>query len=144
MKKIFISIALFIGVISNIQANVVSFTNTNNITIETEEIKKDYNFKINHEQLGELLGLSDIDIDSQNKIYRIYDIFCKGMNDAGNLVSDKRRQKMILSSIDYALRNMRGYLDDIQYRKFLKELNINLYKKGFIEEIYAYCEKFCS
>ena len=138
MKKIFIAAALFMGAINNIQGTELRFDNNNIVITE-----KDYDFKINHKQLGELLGLDSVDIDNQDKIYHIYDVFCKGMHDAGNLSSDKRKEKMVLSSIDYALRNMRGYLDDVQYRKFLKELNTNLYNKGFMEEIYAYCEKFC-
>ena len=96
---------------------------------------KDYNFTINHEQLGCNLSL-DIDDTLGNAIvYTIYDRFCDGMIRASETESSKRQTRLTLNSIDYAVKNMRYLLNDYQYHMFLQYFHNKLMSNGFGEEV---------
>lgn len=153
MKKIILTLSFFcITTISmfcsTLRFNANSFRlNTirdNNIVLlmpNQRQTIKDYNFSINHEQLGCNLSL-DIDDTLGNAIvYTIYDRFCDGMIRASETESSKRQTRLTLNSIDYAVKNMRYLLNDYQYHMFLQYFHNKLMNNGFGEEIDKYCER---
>lgn len=106
-----------------------------------QQMMKDYNFSINHEQLGCNLSLDADDTLGNATVYIIYDRFCDGMIRASETESSKRQTRLTLNSIDYAVKNMRYLLNDYQYHMFLQYFHNKLMSNGFGEEVDKYCER---
>lgn len=144
MKKKIILIAMLIGICMDSNANEVRIVDrilNNDITkyVEIEPSIKNYDFVINHEQLGKFLGLSEKDSVKNENVYRVYDVFCESMSRAGIIKDEEIRTNLINNTIDYSLRNMRMYLNDRQYHMFLRMLNVSFINKGLHQEAYTYC-----
>jgi hypothetical protein len=140
-------LAMFLGTAILTKAN-----NTNNIGLTNEVTgleyystkAKDYNFVANYEQLGRYLNLDVKDTFTVNRVNYIYDAFCDGMNRAKLANNEISRERLVLNSIDYVIKNMHIYLNKEQYRKFLIKLNTSLYERGFLMESLRYCSEYCS
>ncbi len=68
----------------------------------------------------------------------VMDGFRDGMSLAGKAEDDSNKEKLILNSIDFTVRNMKGVLDKTQYSKFMRCFNLTLVNRGFKEEIALY------
>lgn len=114
MKKYFILFAMFLGISFN------SFANAK---------KVDYNFDFNSEKIKTYLNLDSI---QNEEVKTIHYNFKKAMLHAPEIEDEKLREQYIKNGIDYILLNMSIVLDEKQYHKYLRVLNITFYNKGII------------
>lgn len=122
------------------EVKVIDKVNNNDITriFNKKVIEKNYDFFVDNEQLGKLIGLSKNDTVKMNNVYRTYCMFCDSMKVAESVNDNDERIGHIFSSLDYVLKNMRLYLNDVQYHMFLQCLNLSMMNHGFEEESFKY------
>ena len=88
--------------------------------VNPSKVELNYDFNINYNKLSEYLKLNEKDFKN---VKNTHDAFREGMLLAS---------KAIKNSIDYEVRNMKMFLSDKQYRKFLRVFNTSLNNRGFI------------
>ena len=122
-----VSTATFAGngdvVISDID-NVPAYSYAN-----LSKVELNYDFNINYNKLSEYLKLNEKDFKN---VKNTHDAFREGMLLASKAKNTVERDSLIKNSIDYEVRNMKMFLSDKQYRKFLRVFNTSLNNRGFI------------
>ena len=88
-----------------------------------------YDFNINYNKLSEYLKLNEKDFKN---VKNTHDAFREGMLLASKAKNTVERDSLIKNSIDYEVRNMKMFLSDKQYRKFLRVFNTSLNNRGFL------------
>lgn len=142
MKKTIIATWILTVATLNVYGSTLKLDNEteSKTTILTGNQEKNYNFAVNHEQLGNDLRLDNDDVIGNTVIYRIYDTFCNGMIQASTSEKTKTKTKLTINSIDYAVKNMRYFLNDYQFHMFLQFLHNKLMYNGFEQEVSMYCD----
>ena len=122
-----VSTATFAGnddvVISEID-NVPTYSYVN-----LSKVELNYDFNINYNKLSEYLKLNEKDFKN---VKNTHDAFREGMLLASKAKNTVERDSLIKNSIDYEVRNMKMFLSDKQYRKFLRVFNTSLNNRGFL------------
>ena len=97
--------------------------------VNLSKVELNYDFNINYNKLSEYLKLNDKDFKN---VKNTHDAFREGMLLASKAKNTVERDSLIKNSIDYEVRNMKMFLSDKQYRKFLRVFNTSLNNRGFI------------
>jgi hypothetical protein len=101
--------------------SVYSFAEDNNAT-EIEKIEK-YDIKVNTKRLGEYLQLSS---DQYDAVETVIDEFSADLMFAAVECSDTNRSKVTKNAVDKNVKFMSYILNDDQYHKYLRVLNVTL------------------
>ena len=97
--------------------------------VNLSKVELNYDFNINYNKLSEYLNLNEKDFKN---VKNTHDAFREGMLLASKAKNTVERDSLIKNSIDYEVRNMKMFLSDKQYRKFLRVFNTSLNNRGFI------------
>ena len=97
--------------------------------VNLSKVELNYDFNINYNKLSEYLKLNEKDFKN---VKNTHDAFREGMLLASKAKNTVERDSLIKNSIDYEVRNMKMFLSDKQYRKFLRVFNTSLNNRGFI------------
>ena len=90
--------------------------------VNPSKVELNYDFNINYNKLSEYL----------KNVKNTHDAFREGMLLASKAKNTVERDSLIKNSIDYEVRNMKMFLSDKQYRKFLRIFNTTLNNRGFL------------
>ena len=97
--------------------------------VNPSKVELNYDFNINYNKLSEYLKLNEKDFKN---VKNTHDAFREGMLLASKAQNRVERDSLIKNSIDYEVRNMKMFLSDKQYRKFLRVFNTTLNNRGFL------------
>ena len=97
--------------------------------VNISKVELNYDFNINYNKLFKYLKLNERDFKN---VKNTHDAFREGMLLASKAQNRVERDSLIKNSIDYEVRNMKMFLSDKQYRKFLRVFNTSLNNRGFI------------
>ena len=97
--------------------------------VNLSKVELNYDFNINYNKLSEYLKLNEKDFKN---VKNTHDAFREGMLLASKAQNRAERDSLIKNSIDYEVRNMKIFLSDKQYRKFLRVFNTSLNNRGFL------------
>ena len=97
--------------------------------VNLSKVELNYDFNINYNKLFKYLKLNDRDFKN---VKNTHDAFREGMLLASKAQNRVERDSLIKNSIDYEVRNMKMFLSDKQYRKFLRVFNTTLNNRGFL------------
>ena len=97
--------------------------------VNLSKVELNYDFNINYNKLFKYLKLNERDFKN---VKNTHDAFREGMLLASKAKNTVERDSLIKNSIDYEVRNMKMFLSDKQYRKFLRVFNTSLNNRGFI------------
>lgn len=97
--------------------------------VNLSKVELNYDFNINYNKLFKYLKLNERDFKN---VKNTHDAFREGMLLASKAQNRVERDSLIKNSIDYEVRNMKMFLSDKQYRKFLRVFNTSLNNRGFI------------
>ena len=97
--------------------------------VNLSKVELNYDFNINYNKLSEYLKLNEKDFKN---VKNTHDAFREGMLLASKAKNTVERDSLIKNSIDYEVRNMKMFLSDKQYRKFLRVFNTSLNNRGFL------------
>ena len=97
--------------------------------VNLSKVELNYDFNINYNKLSEYLKLNEKDFKN---VKNTHDAFREGMLLASKAKNTVERDSLIKNSIDYEVRNMKMFLSDKQYRKFLRVFNTTLNNRGFL------------
>ena len=97
--------------------------------VNLSKVELNYDFNINYNKLFKYLKLNERDFKN---VKNTHDAFREGMLLASKAKNRVERDSLIKNSIDYEVRNMKMFLSDKQYRKFLRVFNTSLNNRGFI------------
>ena len=97
--------------------------------VNLSKVELNYDFNINYNKLSEYLKLNEKDFKN---VKNTHDAFREGMLLASKAQNIVERDALIKNSIDYEVRNMKMFLSDKQYRKFLRVFNTSLNNRGFL------------
>ena len=139
MKKIIITLVMLVCVSMHISSNILTVSDRLNVEDVSSYIKtnKNYNFSTDIEQLG-----INISLDDDSLFKESYIEFCDRMKACG-FISDKSMKRCLFcSSVSGILNSMSNILTKEQYRQFLINLNLIMYKHGFLKESGEYCNAF--
>ena len=120
MKKYFLMLVMLFTF------NVTMFAEDNNVT-EVESFEK-YDFNINTKKLANYLELSK---DQLEAVKDISDELARGMKFAFYENSGDARKKIVSNAVNKNVNHMHYVLNDEQYHKYLRVLNVTLLNKGF-------------
>ena len=119
MKKYFIMLVMMLTM------SVYSFAEENTATKITETER--YELKINHRKLARALDMSSDQMEISNDVISELE---SDMMFASTMNTDESRNAIVRNAIKKNIKNMRYVLDDAQYRKYLKILNLTLEHRG--------------
>lgn len=97
--------------------------------VNLSKVELNYDFNINYNKLFKYLKLNERDFKN---VKNTHDAFREGMLLASRAQNRVERDSLIKNSIDYEVRNMKMFLSDKQYRKFLRVFNTTLNNRGFL------------
>ena len=97
--------------------------------VNLSKVELNYDFNINYNKLFKYLKLNERDFKN---VKNTHDAFREGMLLASKAQNRVERDSLIKNSIDYEVRNMKMFLSDKQYRKFLRVFNTTLNNRGFL------------
>ena len=97
--------------------------------VKLSKVELNYDFNINYNKLFKYLKLNERDFKN---VKNTHDAFREGMLLASKAQNRAERDSLIKNSIDYEVRNMKMFLSDKQYRKFLRVFNTTLNNRGFL------------
>ena len=97
--------------------------------VNLSKVELNYDFNINYNKLFKYLKLNERDFKN---VKNTHDAFREGMLLASKAQNIVERDSLIKNSIDYEVRNMKMFLSDKQYRKFLRVFNTTLNNRGFL------------
>ena len=97
--------------------------------VNLSKVELNYDFNINYNKLFKYLKLNERDFKN---VKNTHDAFREGMLLASKAQNRVKRDSLIKNSIDYEVRNMKMFLSDKQYRKFLRVFNTTLNNRGFL------------
>ena len=97
--------------------------------VNLSKVELNYDFNINYNKLFKYLKLNERDFKN---VKNTHDAFREGMLLASKAKNTVERDSLIKNSIDYEVRNMKIFLSDKQYRKFLRVFNTSLNNRGFL------------
>ena len=97
--------------------------------VNQSKVELNYDFNINYNKLFKYLKLNERDFKN---VKNTHDAFREGMLLASKAQNRVERDSLIKNSIDYEVRNMKMFLSDKQYRKFLRVFNTTLNNRGFL------------
>ena len=97
--------------------------------VNLSKVELNYDFNINYNKLFKYLKLNERDFKN---VKNTHDAFREGMLLASKAQNRVERDSLIKNSIDYEVRNMKIFLSDKQYRKFLRVFNTSLNNRGFL------------
>ena len=97
--------------------------------VNLSKVELNYDFNINYNKLFKYLKLNERDFKN---VKNTHDAFREGMLLASKAQNRIERDSLIKNSIDYEVRNMKMFLSDKQYRKFLRVFNTTLNNRGFL------------
>ena len=97
--------------------------------VNLSKVELNYDFNINYNKLFKYLKLNERDFKN---VKNTHDAFREGMLLASKAQNRVERDSLIKNSIDYEVRNMKMFLSDKQYRKFLRVFNTSLNNRGFL------------
>lgn len=137
MKKIIIILVMLVCVSMHISSNILTVNDRLNVEEVSSYIKtnKNYNFSTDIEQLG-----IDISLDDDSLFKESYIEFCDKMKTCGFISNKPMKRCLFYSSISGILNKMSNILKKEQYRQFLINFNLMMYKHGFLEESSEYCD----
>lgn len=87
----------------------------------------DFNFTTYQPQLGKYLAL---DYDQMEKVSDIQEFFAESLRKAGYSKKEEIREKKVKNAVYSNLKLMKGVLDEKQYQKYLRILNLDLRRRG--------------
>ena len=85
-----------------------------------------YNISANINSLVKYLDLSKDQVESFENVQKVFEDSLRGASVMGN----DGRKKMVKNSIDFDLKNMKFILNDEQFKKYVKILNVTLVNRG--------------
>lgn len=135
MKKFLMMVALMLTVSTATFAgnDDVMISEIDNVPtysyVNLSKVELNYDFNINYNKLFKYLKLNERDFKN---VKNTHDAFREGMLLASKAQNRVERDSLIKNSIDYEVRNMKMFLSDKQYRKFLRVFNTSLNNRGFI------------
>ena len=135
MKKFLMMVALMLTVSTATFAgnDDVMISEIDNVPtysyVNLSKVELNYDFNINYNKLFKYLKLNERDFKN---VKNTHDAFREGMLLASKAQNRVERDSLIKNSIDYEVRNMKMFLSDKQYRKFLIVFNTSLNNRGFI------------
>ena len=97
--------------------------------VNLSKVELNYDFNINYNKLFKYLKLNERDFKN---VKNTHDAFREGMLLASKAQNRVERDSLIKNSIDYEVRNMKMFLSDKQYRKFLRVFNTTLNNRVFL------------
>lgn len=83
-----------------------------------------YDLKINNKKLNDFLGLDDDQVDC-------VDMYMSELQKNMFFAYEMKSDKILVNAIDKHIKCMRYILNDEQYRKYLRLINLTLVNKGF-------------
>lgn len=99
---------------------------------KVDNIEK-YDLKINHRKLVSFLDLEEDQVD-------IVDMFVSelesGILFASSMETEKSRNKILANAVNKNIMCMRSILNNDQYRKYLRLINLTLVNRGFDTSIF--------
>lgn len=119
MKKFFITFSMLLAVMG-MKASAVTVANDS-------VVKKVITSEMRVSSLGRYLDLNDFQKDVFGDIQKVFD---KEITDAMLIADNDARDRRIKAIVNYMTVNARKYLDDSQYRKYMKALNVTLINRG--------------
>ena len=118
MKKLILSVALLLAT-----SLTVSAEGENSNSINMVEA---YDIEINVNSLARFLELS---VDQRTPVEDVQKVFTESLRCAAVMGNDSRN-RMVKNAIDYDLNHMRYILNDEQYKKYVRILNVTLTNRG--------------
>ncbi len=116
MKKSFLTIVALLSM-------TMAYAETENVNIENN--MKAYDMSVNYTKLAVCLGL---DLDQMEVVENIHETFREEMLNVASAKEDKTER--LNSAVKRNLQYMRYVLDDKQYNKYQKLLNVTLDNRG--------------
>lgn len=140
MKKIIVLILMLCSTNMALHSNNITFCdNMKTNVVELLSINKDYDFKIENEQLGKRFGLELNDELTIDSVYKTYNKFCRDMCIAEQICDGYMSKHYLYKSIDNIVKGMSKILKREQFRNFIQNFNIMMYQHGFLMEAGEYC-----
>lgn len=116
MKKIFLTIVAMLSM-------TMAYAETENVNIENN--MKAYDMSVNYTKLAVCLGL---DLDQMEVVENIHETFREEMLNVASAKEDKSER--LNTAVKRDLQYMRYVLDDKQFNKYQKLLNVTLDNRG--------------
>ena len=114
MKKVFLTVALLLATCLTAMAE-------DNNSNEFNRVKA-YDVNVNINSLARYLDLSK---DQMESVENIHTVFFETLRYA-SVMDDESRKSLVDNAINYDLKNMRYILNDEQYKKYVKVLNVTI------------------
>lgn len=114
MKKVILSVALLLAT----SFTVLAEDNNSNEINRVEA----YDINVSISSLARYLGLSK---DQMESVENIHTVFFESLRNAA-VMDEESRKRLVNNAISYDLKNMKYILNDEQYKKYVKVLNVTI------------------
>lgn len=122
MKKVIMMLVMLFTIGMN------SYANDNKIDVHTNFEK--YELKVDIDKLGFFLDLSSAQEKDMNEIEKE---LCNDLKFASSEADETSRDKIAKNAIDKHIKHVHCVLDNEQYHKYLKVLNVTLINRGILK-----------